>query len=85
MSGTAPNEVIISGTLCLTQISKSALILILDGWTIRLTPKGAGLIPVSFSNGIKEKGGFAGYHFLNFFGNKKTLTKDVNVLKQSDP
>ncbi len=48
-SETAPKEVIINGILCFTQIAKSASNLGFDLCTMRFTPKGAGIIPVSFS------------------------------------
>ena len=46
---TAPREVITIGTLCFTQIFKSARIRGFVLWTIRFTPKGAAFFPVSFS------------------------------------
>ena len=48
-SETAPREVMIKGTLCLTHSAKSASTLGLEWCTIILTPKGAAFFPVSFS------------------------------------
>src|SRR5690606_7578635 len=47
---TAPREVITKGTRCFMHSFTSASKRGLVGWTIRLTPKGAGCFPVSRSN-----------------------------------